>query len=530
MGDKASHQPLKVPRAYNASYHFVDRHIDVGHGERVAFVDESGSHTYAVFFERVGQVAAALCDLGIVAEQRVMMCMRDTIDFAAVFWGAIRIGAIPVPVNTLLKGQDYNYMLRDSRAPLLIVSSELYSEVAGVVDEQPFLKHVLVSGQHPRGGLDLDSLIATAPTSPPVADTTCDDAAFWLYTSGSTGTPKGVIHHQSDLYHTACLYADQVLGITPDDRVFSAAKLFFAYGLGNAMTFPLHVGASAALLTSRPTPDAVLDMLQEQETTIFFGVPTLFNAILADEANDQSRVSDNLRLCVSAGEALPAEVGQEWQRRFGVPILDGLGSTEMLHIFLSNRPDDIHYGSSGKAVSGYDLKIVDEKNDPAPAGEMGELLVSGPSSASSYWNQRSKSQYTFEGKWTRSGDKYVVDEEGYYHYCGRSDDMLKVGGIWVSPFEVESALMAESRVLEAAVVGWQDDAGLVKPKAFVVLQSGVSETPGLEVELQTFVKTRLAAFKYPRWIEFVDELPKTATGKIRRFKLRHDGVTSHVSD
>ena len=511
---------VDVPRKYNAAQHFVDRHLDAGHGERIAFVDNAGQHTYADFVNRVGRTSAALATLGVDREQRVLVCMLDTLEFAAVFWAAIRIGAVPVPVNTLLTGSDYDYMLRDSRAVALVVSDALYDRFTGCIEGQPFLKQVVVSGRHPSGGLELDTLIKSEAAAVPVAETCRDDAAFWLYTSGSTGTPKGVIHHQSDLIQTASLYGDQVLGIRPDDRVFSAAKLFFAYGLGNAMTFPLHVGAGAALLAERPTPDAVLTVLKSQESSIFFGVPTLFNAILANPDNDRSRVSDALRLCVSAGEALPSEVGKEWERRFGVPVLDGLGSTEMLHIFLSNRPGDIRYGTSGRAVPGYRLRIVDEDNHEVSIGEMGELLVSGPSAASSYWNQRDKTAHTFEGGWIRSGDKYVVDEDGYYHYFGRTDDMLKVGGIWVSPFEVESALLAESRVLEVAVVAQEDEAGLIKPKAYVVLKENIAVTVDLETELQAFVKTRLAPFKYPRWIEFVDDLPKTATGKIRRFKLR----------
>ena len=330
MNRDLSYLRVDVPRKYNAAQHFVDRHLDVGHSERIAFVDNAGQHTYADFVNRVGRTSAALATLGVNREQRVLVCMLDTLEFAAVFWGAIRIGAVPVPVNTLLTGSDYDYMLRDSRAVALVVSDALYDRFTGCIEDQPFLKQVVVSGSHPSGGLELDTLIKNEAAAVPVAETCCDDAAFWLYTSGSTGTPKGVIHHQSDLIQTASLYGDQVLGIRPDDRVFSAAKLFFAYGLGNAMTFPLHVGASAALLAERPTPNAVLGVLKSQESSIFFGVPTLFNAILANPDNDRSRVSDALRLCVSAGEALPSEVGKEWERRFGVPVLDGLGSTEML--------------------------------------------------------------------------------------------------------------------------------------------------------------------------------------------------------
>ncbi|HJP07458.1 MAG TPA: benzoate-CoA ligase family protein [Arenicellales bacterium] len=512
--------PLELPRMYNATTHFIDRHLDEGRADKIALIDEQGSYTYAELAERVNRAAGALLQLGLEPEQRVLLCLLDTIDFPAVFWGAIKAGLVPVPVNTLLTEQDYTYMLDDSRARALVVSSALYDGFAGHLVQHAFLEQVIVAGGDSGDHLALDELLAAGPAVTQPASTTCDDTAFWLYTSGSTGTPKGAVHQHSDLVQTAHLYGKGVLGIREDDIVFSAAKLFFAYGLGNAMSFPLHVGATAVLLAERPTPDAVLNQLERCAATIFYGVPTLYGAILAEPNNDQTRVSDQLRLCVSAGEALPEEVSREWERRFRVPILDGLGSTEMLHIFLSNRPDDMRYGSTGKPVPGYELRVVDEHDVEVATGEIGELLVRGPSSASCYWNQRDKSLNTFQGEWTRSGDKYFLDEEGYYRYCGRTDDMLKVGGIWVSPFEVESALLAESRVLEAAVVGQQDEQGLVKPKAVVVLQQGVIASAALVSELQAFVKERLAPFKYPRWIEFIEELPKTATGKIQRFKLR----------
>ena len=523
----ASVSSVELPRNYNAVTHFVDRHLDEGRGDKIAFLDDNGSYTYAELAERVSQAAGALVALGLEPEQRVLLCQLDSIDFPVVFWGAIKAGIIPVPVNTLLTESDYQYMLNDSRARALIVSAPLYDRFAGHLASHSLLEHVIVCGDSGSGQRSLDDLLAAASAMVKPADTTCDDAAFWLYTSGSTGTPKGAVHRQSNLVQTAELYGKGVLGIREDDVVFSAAKLFFAYGLGNAMSFPLHVGATAALLAARPTPDAVLDRLKQSDASIFYGVPTLYGAILSDDANDRTRVSNNLRLCVSAGEALPDEVGRTWERRFNVPILDGLGSTEMLHIFLSNRPADVNYGTSGKPVPGYELRIVDEHDAEVAEGEIGELLVCGSSSASCYWNQRDKSLNTFQGEWTRSGDKYFLGEDGYYHYCGRTDDMLKVGGIWVSPFEVESALLGESRVLEAAVVGKDDDQGLVKPKAFVVLHEGVAGSEQLVSELQAFVKERLAPFKYPRWIEFVDELPKTATGKIQRFKLRDRDQAAH---
>lgn len=438
-------------------------------------------------------------------------------------------------MNTLLTTSDYDYMLRDSRARAAVISDALLDTFAPILSGQPLVESVIVSASapastsstqsesganHARADHRLDSLIAAASPDLTPAATTADDVGFWLYTSGSTGAPKGSMHLQSDLIYTAVLYADEVLGIKPDDVVFSAAKLFFAYGLGNAMTFPLHVGATAILMAERPTPESVLQRLRTHQATIFYGVPTLYAAIVADASNDRTRGSAALRRCVSAGEALPEGVARTWEERFGVEILDGLGSTEMLHIFLSNRPGEVRHGTTGRAVPGYALQLIDEGGQSVPVGEMGELCVQGPSAAVAYWNQREKSLRAFHGPWTRTGDKYIADADGFYQYCGRTDDMLKVSGIWVSPFEVESALIEHDAVLEAAVVGQADDKGLIKPKAFVVLNEATPVAGELVGALQDFVKSRLAPYKYPRWIEFVETLPKTATGKIQRFKLR----------
>ena len=515
---------VSVPRDYNAAVDFVDRNVADGRGDKVAVIDESGRHTYADVARRVNRAGNAILRLGLQMEQRIAMCMLDTVDFPAVFFGSIKVGVVPVAINTLLTTADYDYMLRDSRAVVLIVSDALIDKFRPILESLPFLKTVVVAGPCQNGedaGFErLDTLLAATSDTLEAASTTRDDVAFWLYSSGSTGTPKGAVHLQSDVVNTAELYGRQVLGIEENDVVFSAAKLFFAYGLGNGMTFPFHVGATAVLMAGRPTPDSVLEQIREHDATIFYGVPTLFGAILADPSNDRSRTSEALRICVSAGEALPEDIAHRWVERFGVDILDGLGSTEMLHIFLSNTPDDICYGTSGKAVPGYELKIVDEDGMAVDDGEIGELLVNGPSCASHYFNKRDRSLDTFLGPWTRTGDKYIRREDGYYVYCGRSDDMLKVGGMWVSPFEVESALLAHESVLEAAVVGHRDDDDLVKPKAYVILQDGVQPADAVADELKGFVKDRLAPFKYPRWIDFVDELPKTATGKIQRFKLR----------
>jgi benzoate-CoA ligase len=381
------------------------------------------------------------------------------------------------------------------------------------------VRHVIVSGADAKGQLRLQELLAKAGTSFSAAPTSCDDPCFWLYSSGSTGTPKGTVHVQSSMIYTAELYARPVLGIRENDLVFSAAKLFFAYGLGNALTFPLAVGATTVLMAERPAPASVFKRLKEHRPTIFYGVPTLYAALLA--APDLPKRSElNLRVCTSAGEALPADIGRRWTEHFGVEILDGIGSTEMLHIFLSNRPGEVRYGTSGKAVPGYRLRIVGESGADAAIDEIGDLLVSGPSAAAGYWNNRERTRSTFLGEWTRTGDKYILGKDGYYTYGGRSDDMLKVGGIYVSPFEVEAALLTHPDVLEVAVIGVGDEQQLVKPKAYVVTKQGVAGGPALAEALKQHVKEQLAPYKYPRWVEFVPELPKTATGKIQRFKLR----------
>ena len=496
---------------YNATADLLDRNL--AHPLRVAFSQRGTRTTYGELCERANRAGNALRSLGLELEQRVLLCMLDTPDLPAAFWGAMKAGLVPIPVNTLLTTKDYEFMLRDSRARVLIVSAALLEKMEPALVGQPFLKHVIVSGGG--GGLPFDPLLARASPHLATAPTVADDVAFWLYSSGSTGTPKGAVHLHGDLVQTADLYGKGVLGIRPDDVVFSAAKLFFAYGLGNGMTFPFSVGATTALLEGRPTPDAVLEVLREEKPTIFYGVPTLFASILA-EAGERD-LGGRCRVCVSAGEPLPREIGERWKARFGVDILDGIGSTEMLHIFLSLRPGDIKYGTTGKAVPGYEVGIVDDEDRPVPQGEIDELRVSGPSSAVAYWNQREKSLRAFRGRWTYTGDKYLCDPEGYYVYCGRSDDMIKASGQWVSPAEVEGALVAHPAVLESAVVAHKDESGLDKPKAYVVLKAGAQATAA---ELQAFVKARLAPFKYPRWIEFTDALPKTATGKIQRFKLR----------
>jgi benzoate-CoA ligase len=496
-----------IPRDYNAAEDLLGRHLAAGRGGKLAYIDDAGQCTYAELAERANRFGSHLLSLGLRMEDRVLIAMHDSIDWPVAFLGAIKAGILPIAVNTLLTPKDYEYMLSDSRAKALIVSAPLKAQFEPFLSKLPFLKHVIVS---PFGFLSSGNPDLVA------APTTRDDPCFWLYSSGSTGMPKGTVHVHSSMRITAELYAQGVLGIRESDVVFSAAKLFFAYGLGNSLSFPLMVGATTVLMAERPTPDAVFKRLTEKKPTLFYGVPTLYAGMLASPAFP-SRDRLNLRTCVSAGEALPPQISKAFKEKTGVEILDGIGSTEMLHIFLSNRPDDFRYGTTGKAVPGYELRLVDEQGNDVKQGELGELLIKGPTAANLYWNNRAKSRSTFQGEWTRSGDKYSQDADGFYAYGGRTDDMLKVSGIWVSPAEVEAALVSHEAVLEAAVVGKEDEQKLVKPKAYVVLKPG--KTAGVE-ELQNHVKAKLAPYKYPRWIEFVNELPKTATGKIQRFKLR----------
>jgi 4-hydroxybenzoate-CoA ligase len=509
--------------SYNAVTWLLDRNVDEGRAKKLAFSDTVSELTYEGLQKQSRRLANVLRRLGVRREERVAMIMLDTIDFPIVFLGAIRAGVVPVPLNTLLTSDQYAYVLADCRARVLFISEALLPVVRDMVGRMPDLEHVVVAGNDAHGHKKLSDELAGESDSFATAATHADEPAFWLYSSGSTGMPKGVRHLHSNLAATADTYAKQVLGIREDDVGLSAAKLFFAYGLGNALTFPMSVGATTVLNSERPTPALMFALMKKYNPSIFFGVPTLFSAMLHEEELKNEGCGTRLRICTSAGEALPESVGNAWKARFGVDILDGVGSTELLHIFLSNAPDDIKYGTSGRPVPGYRVRLVNEAGADVPDGEVGELLVDAPSAGEGYWNQRSKSRQTFEGHWTRTGDKYIRDAEGRYTFCGRSDDMFKVSGIWVSPFEVESALITHPAVLEAAVVPEADPEGLLKPKAFVVLRAG-AKTDGLHDALREHVKQKIGAWKYPRWIEVVESLPKTATGKIQRFKLR-DGAS-----
>jgi benzoate-CoA ligase len=514
--DHSANPPrIEIPRDYNAAHDLLAR--NAGRSQKVAFIDAStgAQLTYGELTDQAHRFANALRAQGFAPETRVMMAMWDTPEWPVVFLGCVLAGVVPIAANTLLTTKDFDFMLRDSRAQALFVSKPLLSTFEPLLGTIATLKTVIVAGDDSANSVA--AMIESGNKAPHVPDTCADDACFWLYSSGSTGTPKGTVHLHSHLIQTAELYGRAVLGIREGDVVFSAAKLFFAYGLGNSLTFPMSVGATSVLLPSRPTPSDVFGALRKFRPTIFYGVPTLYAGLLADPARPQ-RQELSLRVCTSAGEALPAEIGKRWTEAYGCEILDGIGSTEMLHIFLSNRPGEVRYGTTGKAVPGYELRIVGDDGRECGAGEIGELQISGPSAALMYWNNRAKTKATFAGEWTRSGDKYTRDADGYYTYGGRSDDMLKVGGIYVSPFEVEACLMTHPAVLEAAVIGMADTDELVKPKAYVVLKSGQAATAE---DLRLHVKSLLAPYKYPRWIEFVAELPKTATGKIQRFKLRN---------
>ena len=510
------------PERFNFAQHLLE--ANAGRSGKTAFVDDAGTLTYGNLAERVRRLASGLLALGLRREERVLLLKQDSCDWPVSLLGGIYSGLVPVAVNTLLTADDYAYMLEHSRAQAVLVSGSLLPTLtAAMTRSDNEVRKVIVS--RPEAPLratevEFESFLAAHDPAPRPAPTGADDPALWLYSSGSTGRPKGTVHSHANPYWTAELYGKRLLKLGENDVCFSAAKLFFAYGLGNGLSFPMSVGATTILMGERPTPEATFKRLRGEvggaKPTVFFGAPTGFAGMLA-HPQLPSRAELAIRLVSSAGEALPADLGERFKAHFGVDIVDGIGSTEMLHIFMSNTPERVRYGTTGWPVSGYEVELRDENGEPVPDGEPGDLYIHGPSAAMMYWGNRVKSRETFQGAWTKSGDKYIRNADGTYTYAGRSDDMLKVSGIYVSPFEVEATLVQHPAVLEAAVIGKEDADGLIKTKAFVVRKGGTS----VEVaELKAFVKDRLAPYKYPRFIEFVAELPKTATGKIQRFKLR----------
>ena len=519
---------VSVPDRFNIADYLVDRHVREGRGGRTAILYGDESVTYGQVAERSNRVANALRSLGVRREERVLLLLLDTPAFAYGFFGAQKIGAVPIPTNTLLKSQDYRYMLNDSRATAAIVSEPILPQLTAIPrQELPYLQHLVIDGAATADGIGFEQLLGAAPTLE-LEPTGKDDAAFWLYSSGTTGFPKGAVHLHHDVVHTVVYYGQGILGMTAADRTFSVAKLFFAYGLGNALTLPFAVGATAILWPGPPTPTNVYAQIERHKPTLFYSVPTNYGQLLAHKREGADFDLSSIRQAVSAGEALPKALYERFKDRFGVEILDGIGSTEILHIFISNRSGRVRPGAAGELVPGYEARIVDETGDDVPDGTVGNLLIKGDSTCAYYWNKHERTKDTIEGHWIRTGDKFSRDPDGYYWYAGRADDMLKVGGIWVSPVEIENTLLEHPVVQEAGVIGRRDADDLEKPMAYVVLAAGNQPSAELARELQDFVRSKIAEYKRPRWVEFVEALPKTATGKTQRFKLRQAAASEAV--
>jgi len=525
--------PGRFPDQFNAATAFLDRNVVEGRGAKTALYSEGATYTYTQIAELANRVGNGLLNLGVDIEQRVALLLLDSPQFAAAFFGSIKIGAVAVPLNTMLRPDDYVYLLNDCRARTLFVHASIWQTLQHIRPRLVYVRHVIVVGlAEPETAAlhDFEQFVSDASPTLQAADTHKDDSALWLYSSGSTGFPKGCVHLQHDMLYCTEYYAKPILGINENDITFSAAKLYFAYGLGNGLYFPFGVGASTVLYPGRPLAEDMFKMVEQYHPTIFFGVPTLYASMLALPDVKKRFDFSSVRICVSAGESLPADILRRWEQTFGVQILDGIGSTEILHIFISNRVGELRPGSTGKLVPGYQAQITDEVGQPVQQGDIGNLHIAGDSITSQYWNKHEKTKNVIQGQWIATGDKYYQDADGYYWYGGRSDDMLKVGGQWVSPVEVENTLIVHPAVLEAAVVGAIDEEKLVKPKAYVVLREGYKPSETLANELKSFVKEKLALFKYPRTITFLPELPKTATGKIQRFLLRETGTTEPLSN
>jgi benzoate-CoA ligase family protein len=511
---------VELPEIYNAAATFVDENITQGRGGRIAIYYQDETITYQEVYEKVNRAGNALKGLGVEIEHRVLLALPDSPEFAYSFFGAIKIGAVPIPTNPWMAAKDYQYLINDSRARAIIVHESVLAEIAKIWDKTRYLKHVLVVGKGKEKALSYQELIAQASDQLEPEPTHRDDVGFWGYTSGSTGMPKGAVHLQHDMITISDLFVRPVLGMNENDLCFSASKLFFSYGLGNSLYFPFRFGASTVLWPEKPEPEKILQVIEKYKPTFFFSVPTLYARFLRIEKKyDLS----SLRICLSSGEPLPPAIFHQWKDRFGVELLDVVGSTEATHDFLANRPGRAKAGSSGEVTPAFEAKIVDDDGREVPVGEIGNLMVKGDANSPYYWNKHEQTKRMMQGEWLKTGDTYYRDAEGYYWYCGRSDDMMKVGGLWVSPIEIENTLMEHPAVLESGVIGDTDADGLLKPKAYVLLKPEFKPSDELRSELQTHVKAKLAPYKYPRWIEFVDDLPKTVTGKIQRFRLRTGG-------
>ena len=511
---------VQIPERFNAADFFLDRHAREGRGERTVFRYRGRAITYTEIALRASRFGNSLLGKGVEIEQRVLLALPDCPEFAEAFWGAMKIGAVPVPVSDGLAAEDYAFLLNDSRARAVVAGAGAAREILAVRERCPRLVAVIAVGRTPRGALGYERLLERASPELGAADTSADDTALWLYTSGTTGRPKAAVHLHHDLLCAAELVGRGVFGIGPDDLIFSVSKLYFAFGLGNSLYFPALPGAASLLVPERPDPTRIFELIQAERPTVLFTVPTVYTRLLQVESAERRFDLSSLRLCVSSGEALPAALFHAWKSRFGHELLDVVGSTEALHDFIANRPGHVRPGSSGQVISGFEARLVDDEGRPVVTGGVGQLLIKGDSTAPGYWNRHERTKATMLGEWLRTGDMFYADTDGYFYFCGRADDMLKVGGMWVSPAEVEACLMEHPAVLEAAVIGRRDGDGLTRPQAFCVLKEGAAAGGAVADELRALVKKRLAGYKAPRWVDFVADLPKTATGKIQRFRLR----------